>query len=932
MYYKCEKGAQKGLLDKTKNFDTVQNRLGLDPTKIQAEIKRLQAVLYHIDSITKLEKSEKAPVEESSSPAITIESIFPPNSDQGQSIAVFGSREALDKPLDESLSNEIKEVAEKIAHSDIYTSILSGLKNKEINRINSHLKYFVEPNLNPPLLKSLFNSLQRCKANRLDLTETIQTYILIKANNPSTAGIQCLEALTKVYSENGGSLLNNALKSFYKITEEDPGDIFYSLVFQKLNDLIAHSYESFNFLDKFSLLAKAKPSLEIFKLILDSLTHSVKPAPSTGMIRIAEFLKGDGHKALIESLTQAVHSSADYTDELLNRASAFAATEPSRNLSNLLASVLNNTKGPFGEVPIDDVLAVLDAAFELAKVKPSDDLIVMLASSDSLNARSLHQAAKIAKSNVAPELIDYSSSLSSKYLLYESPLSTLGRLIESKPSKRLISALKSVNQFDTDNRLEPSIIFRLLGAKISPAFQNTIIETCKQCLMDKDDLIFDILKNLSVLAVLRPADDELRMLKTILEQEDNDKYELINEIQNIARHTLMLILLANPNQGRINQISELLRLPFDPSDLDHNDQKLIGKVLDIHHGFGAATYDARKSSDAPLMLKFAAQNSKNLKLLRCNDRHAFPGKGGMQFEGLDLKDYFDFENLSRSQKSQILESFHWANTEDFEALKNTKFTFSRGMIIVSNPGYAFKLNEESRGENISYSYVLFNDHYHNKSKRRALLVPTKILERKLRKTSLNFSDDFKGFPAEIKDLSTVNFTRQSLEKAANAVGGEIIDLASINNFSSGELNFNSSLYSNYEIKDLLTNYQKQLDLYRSLYADYKINMAYEGNDNPMMLQEAICWHEQGMGQKRSRDNYPILANAKPLEWQENASEEKLFMLDTHDFSLKVGNRNFGPIDRSNLLTAWQEYIDPIINNNNLALDLRFYHRQALGEK
>ncbi len=196
------------------------------------------------------------------------------------------------------------------------------------------------------------------------------------------------------------------------------------------------------------------------------------------------------------------------------------------------------------------------------------------------------------------------------------------------------------------------------------------------------------------------------------------------------------------------------------------------RIFDVYHGFSSLTFETKKVSDKELSLLagFGKDLADFTGLINAGNSNDFPGRGFF-ISGLNSEKIF-VEDLNAKEKGldpikKYKEAFPQAKDE-FEDLSLTDFIFTRGFIAIS-----CKNGDKYNLDGNSYSYIVFNDHYHNYSGNSAFLIPTKILYEKLKGTIIPLDT---ANVKSLKDINQVGFTPQELFQAASRIQANVLNL------------------------------------------------------------------------------------------------------------------------------------------------------------
>ncbi len=229
--------------------------------------------------------------------------------------------------------------------------------------------------------------------------------------------------------------------------------------------------------------------------------------------------------------------------------------------------------------------------------------------------------------------------------------------------------------------------------------------------------------------------------------------------------------------------SDSNRSSYNPEaiKMQQETEKTLVRLLDVNYGFSALTFDCKRppSKEPPLLTRFGNDVGK-IEYINAKDINAFPGKGFSISK-------FNLNKVFVADKTNSTDPFHtykkawdWSK-EIFDDLPNTEFVFTRGFIAIINKDEKFKLN------GVPYSYLILNNHHHNKGCDTAYLVPTEVLENKLKNTKVPY-EDYTGFSQAHKDANDIGLKLEELIQASNEIKAPVLNLGWGSNFAGGLCN------------------------------------------------------------------------------------------------------------------------------------------------
>lgn len=523
-----------------------------------------------------------------------------------------------------------------------------------------------------------------------------------------------------------------------------------------------------------------------------------------------------------------------------------------------------------------------------------------------------------------------------------------------------------------------------------------------------------------------------RALNNALEKNELSNSESVQTLfTKIVIHSLLSVVVRSSDQSTREEASSLISsltvaddTPFRFMDgarstrsinftlgetaLEANQQtlKIYERAFNMHHGsFTALTYECKRTPDGefPLLVRFAAEvgkkeengSVKSVEFIDNKKVDSFPGRGFI-ISNLDLHRIFIADKDTPTNPFKAYKEV-WTDRargitfgDEIDDFEKTRFVFTRGVIAITGPKIPKYLIKDRNNTYTHYSLVIFNDHFENKSCNVAYLVPTKILDEKLKDITIKYND-FKGFGYAKKDSSQAKLDLESIIEACNDSGSNILDLAWGSNFSGtlsnafppkkppyhewegnhrGTKDFNNHTHKTYSGVDLSTFREAHYKVYLTSRAYFNLfdifNLSLENyhkgetsgdivqigdvdefelagleNEqldpeegsgiNPngiLMLKEAYRWNQSS--------EKPILVPINALDsW--GAITNPPFILDTKEMTLKLSNGfiykfpeteyGIGPEERM----VWNSALKHVVGPDKFHLGLRFVNRELVPE-
>jgi hypothetical protein len=254
-------------------------------------------------------------------------------------------------------------------------------------------------------------------------------------------------------------------------------------------------------------------------------------------------------------------------------------------------------------------------------------------------------------------------------------------------------------------------------------------------------------------------------------------------LRDLHARTAMIALMRNLDPhlrtDAANALSAAYKADAPPYRLDSTEaQQLVNEVFQVmrraydgYFGFSAPMFEMRRppGQDHPLMVRFGKDVASSVQYLNCSDNDEFPGRGivisGAQPDRLFVSDRDNLEDPFHRYKK----AWPWARTA-INDLASTRFVFARGFIAVMGPDdRRFALDGKH------YSYIFFNDHFHNPDGQAAFLIPTELLREKLSGVGISW-EDYTGYDRALPDINTRGLLPSDLLKEAAARRMNILNL------------------------------------------------------------------------------------------------------------------------------------------------------------
>ncbi|MBI3307825.1 MAG: hypothetical protein HYZ79_00455 [Candidatus Melainabacteria bacterium] len=265
-------------------------------------------------------------------------------------------------------------------------------------------------------------------------------------------------------------------------------------------------------------------------------------------------------------------------------------------------------------------------------------------------------------------------------------------------------------------------------------------------------------------------------------------------------------------------------------------EKVMRRAFDVYHGFSALTFDSKRTPDKepPTLARFGKDAANSFKYIHANDPNGFPGKGFL-VSGIEPKKVFASDKDNPDELHKYKSAWKWAENE-FDDLPNTHFIFTRGFVAVTCLGDKYKLpSGNENNEDVNYSYVVFNDHQQNYKQDVAYLIPTDVLNEKLKGTTIRL-EDLGEATKEYEDINETLPSPQAFMDAAKELGVNVLNIGWGSNYGGSLSNayppdsspyhwWEKEMRAQGETKDFWNHVHKS-----HMHGGYKNTMATIGDD------------------------------------------------------------------------------------------------------
>lgn len=478
----------------------------------------------------------------------------------------------------------------------------------------------------------------------------------------------------------------------------------------------------------------------------------------------------------------------------------------------------------------------------------------------------------------------------------------------------------------------------------------------------------------------------------------------IREFRFLRSHQYFLAFIREADIAQANRIGQmigrLINIDGGPwKEGSPEQRRAFGESLEIsrrgfslHTGFGAQTFEARRApfQKLNLLARFGLECGIQVHQLdpTAAEKVTFPGPGVL-LAGFRLDNIFAHDPSRPADPWHVYkEAWDWA-AQEIEDLADSQILSMRGLFGVVGPN-----NTRYRLDGVSYSLVVYNDHFHNPSNAGFYLVPSHFLMEPVLATfaRIDTRDSKSRQPYfRLQDLSIT-----ALQARAKAERLNILNLGWASNINSlgNAYPVGSAPYFRWEndpelkhhTRDLFGHIHKSHRLGRfqyemtpeldaamaehrqahntvyqlatrllNLHDLYRLGRALWHQDrtgttteepqfakdelslsvsSPRMLVEAYKWHgRHKLGTTSTKNDFPVLCVAATLDY--SSVPQSAVWLDTFDMRLYFDSGSIelprGSDGSGELeLEIWNRFFRPQLSSG-AGVDLRFMHRADLKD-
>lgn len=225
---------------------------------------------------------------------------------------------------------------------------------------------------------------------------------------------------------------------------------------------------------------------------------------------------------------------------------------------------------------------------------------------------------------------------------------------------------------------------------------------------------------------------------------------------------------------RPSQAADEVRSPLE---IDEQQFSTLTRLHDKFFGFSALRFAAQRTpTRGAAELAHFGNDVGRVSYLNAREVTGFPGRGFF-IHGVRLEHVFVRDDTGASSGRDPFHAYlaAWPSlAAEFRDLETAEFLFARGMILVScTTPFKYDLTFPD-GARRQMSLAIFNDHFRNPLSCEACLIPTALLQSRLRRCFVGY-DDYTGFQPQRPDANQTIAGIRELMADAN-FGSQIISV------------------------------------------------------------------------------------------------------------------------------------------------------------
>ncbi|MCE2929562.1 MAG: hypothetical protein LW817_08035, partial [Candidatus Caenarcaniphilales bacterium] len=302
-----------------------------------------------------------------------------------------------------------------------------------------------------------------------------------------------------------------------------------------------------------------------------------------------------------------------------------------------------------------------------------------------------------------------------------------------------------------------------------------------------------------------------------------NNFEFNDESRQLIQGHLQSIAVKNPNyqinQGRVSsddffpftneqikKISSEITSDSPPYPLEGKDKgkrfresqqkaiKVAKRASQTYFSFPALTFDAKKiiPGKESTLAEYAQDFFEAFDRLNHSKIDKYPGNG-FCLRNLKIPAILGFGDINEKSHPLLFKSYQayadelqkscpWLS-RGLEDANQAEYIVARGFQAVIPPSKKGYFIKDQNGQKIHYSYIVFNQHFNQNTKRtnkydvsKSFLVPTKVLRKFIDPYRIS-SSNYTGFNGQLPDFCDSNITREALEYAAEQESANILNLS-----------------------------------------------------------------------------------------------------------------------------------------------------------
>lgn len=260
---------------------------------------------------------------------------------------------------------------------------------------------------------------------------------------------------------------------------------------------------------------------------------------------------------------------------------------------------------------------------------------------------------------------------------------------------------------------------------------------------------------------------------------------------------------------------------------------IMRRIWDLYAGFGALTFEGmRRGEKLASLAEFGLDSAGAVHGIRADDKDVAPGRGY-------LISYLSKDNLfARSKHGQkdphedLKLAMPWAARE-LDDIERTRYLTLRKCIAVIPPQLP-----KYEIEGVHYTFIAWNDHFHNGWCDRASLVPTLVVMEQLKNSAYEINNSSADFSSSTVDINTRGLNPHDLDLICREKGLVMLDVGSGSVLGGGMCNAFPVGSSPYHDWENMVNQYVTKDIWGHRHKSYMVNGSYQ-RDMDEKLDKAL---------------------------------------------------------------------------------------------